>query len=128
MGFQKPNRMAEVTFEGSEFEGAEVKATRNVTFAQMFSLDDIDDPEQFKAKVDEFVRDMVVSWNLVNDDGTPTDLTGDALLDNWPFDFVMLLIGTWRKAIFGPPAPLAGPSQNGSAETDPSLVELSTPN
>lgn len=124
---KRPDRIATLTFEGTDYDGGKVKARFNVSFADLFELDRLQEEEGFQAVIARFVDDYLIDWNLEEDDGTKTPLTKEGLL-SWPPDFFMLLLNAWRDELLSTANPLVKQSVNGALEPELNLDNLSVPN
>ena len=122
MGFKNPRRTARLIFdEGSPYQGAEVVCAFDVSLGMFFEFSQAGS-EDMAAQREAFVRfgdELLIEWNLEEDDGTPIPATGEGIL-RISAPFVMVIISKWQEAIQDVPAPLGEPSPNGSTSEEPS--------
>src|SRR5688572_26476293 len=76
-GFQLPSRPYTITFEGTEFEGAEVVVRRRVSLGAFFELVDMAG-ENYQNHVRLFAKQVLMSWNLLYGEDFP-DLEGQPI-------------------------------------------------
>jgi hypothetical protein len=136
-GFRLPARTALLDFSGTEYDGAVVRVRLNVPLRLLLELQAIEqgDSGEVKEGFLKFAREALVDWNLEGEDGQPIPATAEGIL-NVSTAFATYLISQWSQVVARPPAPLAGPSANGStsaeqsaptAESSLSLGDLSRP-
>lgn len=115
-GFQMPSRTVLLTFDdGSPYHGAEVRCTLRMTLEQTLALQRMTAVQadgDIEGAARTFAETVLLSWNLMDDDGEPIPATADAFLEQ-PTDFVMSVINHWQAAVTQPDAPLASPATNG---------------
>ncbi|MEV0618539.1 hypothetical protein AB0I81_34790 [Nonomuraea sp. NPDC050404] len=126
MGYKRPAKVYKLVFAEDDMEGLEVKARSMSTgalldMAPLFDLKLSASPtaEEMEsiAELLEKFAEVLVSWNLEDEDDQPVSATLEGLLDQ-DIDFVMRIILAWADAISGVPAPLPHPSPGG----EPSLA------
>lgn len=136
MGFTQPKRTATFTFAGTDYEGAEIHVTLDTDIGTFLDLDNMEGSDSFLHLMAIFAERWLVSWNLEDDAGQPIPSDAEGMKKLQPGLFGLLL-GAWRDAVAGIPAPLARPSSNGVASpvglipTEASSLNLgdfSTPN
>jgi hypothetical protein len=145
MGYTRKPKVFKVTFDvGHEFEGLSI-TTRGLSVAQFADLaqrlqgiGDVfegqdDQSEQIAALIAltgqlaplrATFAEALMSWDMVEEDGTPTPATLDGvnLIEDMEF---LTLIGSWVDAIGGVSAPLGKASPSGG--TSPVLSGLMEP-
>lgn len=119
MGYRLPDKTALVRFEGTDYDGAEVRLRLSVSLGEYFRILEYaakEHPDSFESAAEpyRYFATVLVSWNLEEDDGTPIPATYDGMLKVKDAGFISKLMEAWRDAIQNPPAPLAAPSDNGS--------------
>lgn len=123
MGFKVPRRDALLRFEGTDYDGAEIKCRLDISFADFFEFEKLrfagEDVEKVRDLVRRFAEDILIEWNLEDDDGQPIPTSVKALFDQPPA-FVLLLMQEWLSAIGRVPGPLAATSNNGSTSAEES--------
>jgi hypothetical protein len=124
-GFKRPGKVYKLVFT-DDLDGLEVKARSMSTGAllDMAPLLDLKLSATPTAEEMEGIRDLLerfaevlVSWNLEDDDDQPVPADIDGLLAQ-DLDFVMTIITAWADAVSGVPAPLPQTSPGG----EPSLA------
>lgn len=126
MGYRPKRKTYALDFEGTDYDGLEVRL-RGLTTGELLDAMEKKDAANEDANSGEFrellelVAEKIVDWNVEDDDGRPVEPTLAALIDQDP-DFNLAIINAWTTAISGVPAPLDDASPGG----DPS-VEASIP-
>lgn len=111
-GFRVPRREALVEFEeGHEYHGAEVRLRLDVPMGLVFEFQRLGSDGE--AALRRFGDQILLGWNLEDDDGEPVPATADGLLTQ-PFGFANTLMTRWAEAVTGVPGPLGVPSSNGA--------------
>lgn len=120
-GYRPEPKLYRLTFD--EHPGLVVRA-KSCSAAQLLRVSELaENTEQGKELggvrmlFGEFAE-VLVSWNLEDQDGEPVPTTLEGLLAQ-DFDLVIALIDGWMEAVAGVPAPLEQPSSSGA----PFLVE-----
>jgi hypothetical protein len=116
MGFKVPRRNALLRFEGTEYGGAEIKCRLDISFADFFEFEKLrwagEDVEKVRDLIQRFAEDILIEWNLEDDDGKAITPSVDSLF-NLPPAFVLLLMQEWLSAIGRVPGPLGATSNDG---------------
>lgn len=123
-GFRRPDRIIVVEFgEDTDWHGAEVRCRRGVSVDRVLEFEALTTGAM--ADIAQAIRgfgdDVIVGWNLEDDDGQPVPATGAELL-KWPVDFGLALVTGWLRGALQVDAPLVGASSNG-ALSEPELSE-----
>ena len=108
-GFRIPERTAHIQFEDTDYDGAEVWIRLNVSFARYLELREASEAGDQAGMTRMFGDNMLQSWNLENDDGTPVPADGEGMLQI-PLDFATLIITQWVDTVSDVPDPLGLPS------------------
>lgn len=110
MGFKKVPTIHTLTFEGTEYEGLEVrmKSTSVGKMRSMLTLlggsDDEGDEGSSLAFVDSVIDMLVeymVSWNMEEEDGTPIPADAEGLSDQ-ELPFLLMLSERYLDQLTGP--------------------------
>ena len=102
MGYKLVPRTALLVFE-NEHEGAEVKVMLDHPLGMFIEAQKLQESQDIEGLC-RFVANILVDWNLEDDDGPiPTDYEG--VLRTYPA-FINALITEWMKAQVSPAAPL----------------------
>lgn len=140
MGFKPQRRIYVLEFEKEELNGLEVRA-RSVPLGQYLDIveiaevagpDGVDNltPEQTMKMVGavgnllESFADVLVSWNVEDEDGAPVPANLDGLRSQ-EFPFVMEIIQAWVGAVAGASDPL-GPESSGGAPSVVASIPMET--
>ena len=120
MGFKNPRRTARLIFDkDSGYEGAEITCSFDVSLGAYFDFSGMgDDPAKQRESFMRFGDELLIDWNLEEDDGTAIPATGKGFLDI-SAPFAMAIIKSWAEAISDVPAPLDVPSNNGVTSGEP---------
>jgi hypothetical protein len=108
-GFCPPDKTARVTFEGTDYDGAEIGVLLSVSFAQFIALREAAQGEDQEGMARLFGDNVLMEWNLEDRDGEPIPANGDGMLAI-PLALTNLLVQHWVEAVAAVPAPLARPS------------------
>ena len=117
-GYRVPRRTALLRFEGSDYDGAEIRCKLDVPTQLFFDIwaaqsqSKGDDPAVIIDVNRLWVEKALIEWNLEDEDGTPVPATIEGLLAQPPA-FVSFLLSEWLKAVSEPPANFTPPSLNG---------------
>ena len=108
-GFRIPERTARVAFEGTDYDGAEIKLKLSVSFAQFIALRESAQGEDQEGMARLFGETVLMEWNLEDADGQPLPADGDGMMAV-PMDLTNLVVQHWVEAVAAVPAPLEPPS------------------
>lgn len=101
-GFRPPKRTATLTFEeGHDYHGAEVSVRLDVPMSVVFEFDSLSPADGMRRFGDE----ILIDWNIEDDDGNPVPATADGLLSQ-SSDFGLALLDAWKESAAGVPTPL----------------------
>jgi hypothetical protein len=110
-GFRLPEKTARITFEGTDYDGEEIQLRLSVSFAQFIALRESAQGEDQEVMARLFGQNVLMDWNLEDDDGQPIPADGDGMLAI-PIVLTNLIVQHWVEAVSGVPAPLEPPSGN----------------
>jgi len=105
-GFRLPERTARITFEGTDYDGAEIRVRLNVSFAQFIALRESAQSEDQESMARLFGENVLMDWNLEDDEGRPMPADADGMM-MIPLDLANLVVGHWVEQVAGVPAPLS---------------------
>ena len=108
-GFRLPEKTARITFEGTDYDGAEIRVRLSVSFAQFIALRESAQSEDQERMARLFGETVLMDWNLEDPDGEPILADGDGML-MIPLELSNLVVQHWVEEIAGVPAPLSEPS------------------
>lgn len=119
-GYRRERRVYNLTY--ADHPGLKVRA-KSVSAAQFLRISELADVKDFTPEIAKELlgnfAEVLISWNLEDEDtDSAIPCTADGLLSQ-DFDFVMEILNGWMDAVAGVSAPLAQPSIGGSL----SLVE-----
>lgn len=102
MGFKVPKKTFRLVFEDEDYAGAEI-VCRSVKLSELFEITGMSDKpkEMFRRFGDE----VVVEWNLEDDDGKPLPADGEGMLAQ-PVEFSNVLVKAWSEGLTTVAAPL----------------------
>lgn len=111
MGFQIPKqRLEKITFSGDPlWEGAEFMVNIDMTIGQVETIEivrkkiaEADEPDYglHMEMLDAFYENVLVSWNLEDDNGVPIPINMDAV-KNLPQDLVLDIMRKYAEYITG---------------------------
>ena len=121
-GFRIPDKIAVITFEGTDYDGAEIRAKLNVNFKYFSEIQAaISEDSTNGLRVAELFGDhALIDWNLEDDDGNPVPANAEGMT-MIPVELVNLMVGHWAEAVSDIPDPLEKTSSDIST-----LAQLST--
>ncbi len=104
-GFRLPERTARITFEGTDYDGAEIRVRLSVSFAQFIALRESAQGEDQEGMARLFGETVLMDWNLEDAEGEPLRADGDGMM-MIPLDLANLVVQHWVEEVAGVPAPL----------------------
>jgi hypothetical protein len=104
-GFRIPDQTAHITFNGTDYDGAEIWVKLNVSFAHYIALREAAESDDQARMAELFGSEVLMEWNLEGASGEPVPATGDGMLQI-PLSLAMLIVQHWIEAVSGVPAPL----------------------
>lgn len=121
MGFKVPKRTALLVFEG-EYAGAEVRCRLDVPISLYLDYMGMDasSRDSIQAGYGRWGEEVLIEWNLEDDDGQPLPATGGGFL-SLPPRLAGLIVQHWLESAAEVPAPLGGTSTNGVSSEVPSI-------
>jgi len=105
-GFRIPEQTAHITFADTDYDGAEMWVRLNVSFAHYLALRDSAQGEDQERMTRLFGENVLMSWNLEDNDGEPIPANGDGM-PAIPLELTNLVLQHWVEEVAGVPAPLA---------------------
>ena len=103
-------KIANITFEGTDFDGLEVKATLDLQLKVVLdiqSLSQSDDNEDKLQANTIWCEKVLLSWNLVDDKGETIPANAESLLKGVPSRLLTALIQKWSGLVTEPSANLS---------------------
>ena len=122
-------KIANITFEGTDFDGLEVKATLDLPLKVVLdiqSLSQSDDNEDKLQANTIWCEKVLLSWNLVDDKGETIPANAESLLKGVPSRLLTALIQKWSGLVTEPSANLSEPQNDTSTLAE--LANQSTAN
>ena len=106
-GFRIPDKIAVITFEGTDYDGAEIRAKLNVNFKYFSEIQAaISEDSTNGLRVAELFGDhALIDWNLEDDEGDPVPANAEGMT-MIPVELVNLMVGHWAEAVSDIPDPL----------------------
>ncbi len=117
-GFKVPMRIADMTFEGTDYDGAEIKLRLDVSIAFYLMLQDLLASNEPFTAIKPFGDDVLIEWNLLDRNGDSIPATGDGMQSLSPA-FATLILSNWVEEVVRTPDPLEGSSGNGVTSGEP---------
>jgi hypothetical protein len=112
--FEIPQRTVTIVIPDGDFAGAEIVASRDISFSLILDFEEARNEGTRKGTVkaiETFADQALVSWNLSRD-GQPIPATATGLM-KLPPDLVGAILEAWGDSLKGTPAPLGEPSEDG---------------
>ena len=108
-GFRRPERTARMTFDGTDYAGAEIQVLLSVSFARFIELREAAQGEDQEGMARLFGQNILMEWNLEDTDGESIPADGDGMLAI-PLALTNLIVQHWVEEVAGVSAPLVEPS------------------
>ena len=108
-GFRLPERTARMTFDGTDYAGAEIQVLLSVSFARFIELREAAQGEDQEGMARLFGQNILMEWNLEDTDGESIPADGDGMLAI-PLALPNLIVQHWVEEVAGVSAPLVEPS------------------
>ena len=105
-GFRIPEKTARITFDGTDYDGAEILVRLNVSFRHYVTLREVAEGNDQARMAELFGSEVLMSWNLEDASGAPVPANGDGMLQI-PLTLAMLIVQHWVEAVADVPAPLS---------------------
>ena len=113
-GFRLPEKTARITFEGTDYDGAEIRVLLSVTFGKFIALRESAQGEDQEKMARLFGEDVLMEWNLEDADGKSIPANGDGMLAI-PMALTNLVVQHWVEEVAGVASPL--PPASGDINT-----------
>ena len=110
-GFRLPEKTARITFEGTDYDGAEIRVLLSVTFGKFIALRESAQGEDQELMARLFGENVLMDWNLEDDAGQPIPANGEGMLEI-PLSLAMLVVQHWVEAVSGVSSPLPEESED----------------
>lgn len=122
-GYKREKPLYKLVFEDEQFDGLEIMA-KSLPLGEFLELQKlqaraVDDPDAGE-QVIRRLSDVLVSWNLEDDDGQPVPATFDGLASQ-DFPFVLAIFQAWQEAVSSVPNRSPGGSNGGGTSPELSL-------
>ena len=105
-GYRIPEKTARITFDGTDYDGAEILVRLNVSFRHYVTLREAAEGNDQARMAELFGSEVLMSWNLEDASGAPVPANGDGMLQI-PLTLAMLIVQHWVEAVADVPAPLS---------------------
>jgi len=105
-GYRIPEKTARITFDGTDYDGAEILVRLNVSFRHYVTLREAAEGNDQARMAELFGGEVLMSWNLEDASGAPVPANGDGMLQI-PLTLAMLIVQHWVEAVADVPAPLS---------------------
>lgn len=117
MAYKRKRKVYRLDFEGTEYEGLEMKI-RGLTTGEYLDMVALSAPgTENDNETDGMLRMLsthLISWNLVDEDGEPVPTTFDGIKSN-DLTMNMTIISAWTDAMVNVPTATEKKSQTGDA-------------
>ena len=111
-GYRVPRRTALISFEGTDYDGAEIECRLDVPLGMLFEFTRATASGENEDVFRRWAETCLLGWNLEDDDGVAIPPTPDGLL-SLPPALVTVVFRRWTAEVTTVPAPLAVPSPGG---------------
>lgn len=120
MAFKEPSRTLRIVFDDEDYAGAEVVCRRTVPMSVYFGMARAQQGEnigEIEEAVKAFGDEVLVSWNVVDDDDKPLPANGEGMTAV-SFMFARQILSGWMAGMAGLPGPLVEPSSDGNTSEE----------
>ena len=108
---------AKITFEGTHYDGAEVKVRLDTPVAFSLEMMDLSSSNEHAKVMERFCEVVLISWNLENADGSPIAARFEEMQEQ-PFQFFNYIMEKWTTEVTDMPDPLRRKSPDGSMSAE----------
>lgn len=115
--FKVPKRTALFEFEDGDWKGAEVRCALDVPMRTLFRFR-VADQESAESLYRLFAEQVLISWNLIDDEGNDVPATPEKVLDQ-PNGFVDAIVQKWMEYLTTVPKDSKDKSIDGSTSPVP---------
>jgi len=105
-GFRIPVKTALIKFEGTDYDGAEIKVRLSVSFARFIELRESAQSEDQEGMARLFGEHILMEWNLEDANGEPITADADGMFVI-PMELTNLVMQHWVEAVIAVPGPLS---------------------
>ena len=123
------SKIANITFEGTDFDGLEVKCSLDLPLKVVLDVQRLSQSEDNNDKLEAnkmWCDKVLLSWNMVNDKGEDIPANAESVLMDVPSRILTALIIKWSELVTAPSANLSK-AQNDTPTLE-MLANQSTPN
>ena len=111
----KAKRVANITFEGTDFDGLEVRCGLDLPLKTVMKIQSLmvseDDAESVEANM-IWCDEVLESWNLTDDEGKEIPANSEAALAVAPARLLAALVTKWSEFVLEPSANLESPQSD----------------
>ena len=111
----KAQRVANVTFEGTDFDGLEVRCGLDLPLKTVMKIQSLmvseDDAESVEANT-IWCDEVLESWNLTDDEGKEIPANSESALTVAPARLLAALVTKWSEIVLEPSANLSSPQND----------------
>lgn len=111
----KAKRVANISFEGTDYDGLEVRCSLDLPFKTVLEIQKLSasdkDTESIKANT-IWCDEVLESWNLTDDEGNDIPATSESALAVAPARLLSTLITKWSELVTELPANLSKPQND----------------
>jgi hypothetical protein len=111
----KAKRVANISFEGTDYEGLEVRCSLDLPLKTVLEIQKLMDSEKESEsiKANTIWCDVILeSWNLTDDEGIDIPANSESALALAPARLLAALITKWSELVMEPPANLSKPQND----------------
>ena len=125
-GFVVPVRTAEITFQGTDYDGAVIECLLDVSLDWFFEIQRAvsDDSDENEKMTMAWADRCLISWNLTDGGRHPDPVRPGPHFMAQPTAFTTTIMSEWQKAAAEPASPLSPTSRNGSSSGAASTPKL----
>ena len=111
----KAKRVANITFEGTDFDGLEVRCSLDLPLKTVLKIQALTVSENDAESVEAntiWCDEVLESWNLTDDEGKEIPANSESALAVAPARLLAALVTKWSELVLEPPANLSNPQND----------------
>ena len=111
----KAKRVANISFEGTDYEGLEVRCSLDLPFRTVLEIQKLTASDKESESIEAntiWCDEILESWNLTDDEGIDIPANSESALALAPARLLAALISKWSELVMEPPANLSKPQND----------------
>ena len=111
----KAKRIANITFEGTDYDGLEVRCSLDLPLKTVLKIQALTVSESNAESIQAntiWCDEVLESWNLTDDEGIAIPANSESALAVAPARLLAALVTKWSQLVLEPPANLSNPQND----------------